>query len=167
MPIDQGELLLVPEKAPPIVRSGGRGGAPHEWEKLIGPTILQLIGQDVLVQVFPKEGLPANDEEREQAKRQASARAASISNRYWDHVPTEHVETSVRLRPEGNYGVYVNHHGPMTDEARERLSKRRAPRGTQNAPSSPQAPTPLSTPREIPAGNTAAERVKAAAASKK
>ena len=164
MPLDLTDFLLTPESAPPIVRSGGRGGAPHEWEKLIGPSIAQLPGQDVLIQVFPKEGLPNDDDEREMAKRQASARAASIANRYWNHVPAEHVETKVRLRPEGNYGVYATHHGPMTAENRERLTKRRAPRGPHSSSAVTEAPVsvPDATPA-VSAPQTAAERVKAAA----
>lgn len=172
-PLDVSDFLLTPEKAPAIIRSGGRGGTPTEWEKLIGPAISQVRGQDVLVQVFPKEGLPQNDEERNQAKRQAASRAASISNRYWHHVPTEHVETAVRLRPDGNYGVYATHHGPMTPEHREQLAKRRQPR-PRSAATSPKpgltAPTPrpaVSPTTESAQPTTAAERAKVAAARRK
>lgn len=149
------DLRLEVEEAPAIIRAGGRGGGqPHEWEKLIGPVISQNIGKDVLVQVFPKDGLPKDDEEKAAARRQASSRAGAIANRYWHHVPNEHVETKVRLRPEGNFGVYATHHGPMTDEARAKLSARRAPRNQQ---------TPSAAPVEAPVGATAADRVRAAA----
>jgi hypothetical protein len=159
------DLRLVLEDAPAIMRSGG-GGAPIEWEKLIGPVISQNIDKDVLIQVFPKEGLPANDQERAAARRQAASRAGMISTRYYKHVPNEYIETKVRLRPEGNYGVYAVHHGPMTDEIRARLAARRAPRapagpGSTESPANPgpstNAPAAGSEPQ------TAAERVRAAA----
>lgn len=164
-------LLLQPEAAPPIVRSGGRGGQPHEWEKIIGPTISGSPGQDFIIYLYPEGEKPEggwSEEVLAQAKRQAAARAASIANRYWNEVPTEHVQTSVRQREDGTYGVYATHHGAMTDEARTKMAKRRQPRGSSlvDAPGddeteavAPPATDPAPTP-------TAAERVAKAAASK-
>ena len=163
------DLRLEPEAKPQVVRSGGGGGgAPIEWEKLIGPAIQANQGQDVLIQVYPKEGLPQTDEEKIAARRQAMSRAGAIGNRYYSHVPDEFVETSVRLREEGNYGVYATHHGPMTDESRAKLEKRRAPRPSKKGgePVPPQGngdPTAAAHVPESPSGTTAAERVRNAA----
>jgi len=178
MPDLQTGLVLQKEKAPAIVRSGGRGGQPHEWEKIIGPTISADPGEDFIIYLYPDHP-PANgqsytEEELEQGKRQAAARSASIANRYWHHVPGEHVETSVRMRPDGMYGVYATHHGAMTEENRLKLAKRRAPRGprqtsAQDEPGADETnvPAPSTTPEpSVTTGAavpTAAERAKAAA----
>jgi hypothetical protein len=165
--------LLVPEKAPAIVRSGNTRSQPHEWEKIIGPTIKGDIGNDYLIYVYPEGIKPAagwTDKELASAKSKASSRAASIATRYWNYVPTEHVEVTVRQRPDGTYGVYATHQGEMTEENRFRMARRRSPRGSRLAPEptqdvseamNPSSGTP-STPQTSP-GSTAAERVKAAA----
>ena len=168
-------LVLRKEKAPPIVRSGGRGGQPHEWEKVIGPTIAGSPGEDFLIYIYPDTERPQggwSEEDLLAAKRQASARSASIANRYWNHVPGEHVQTSVRQREDGTFGVYATHHGPMTDEARAKIANRRKPRGTTSAQDDPGAdetevPAPSATPPPAAStpssGSTAAERLKTAA----
>jgi len=176
MPDITAGLLLQKEKAPAIVRSGGVGGQPHEWEKVIGPTISAEPGEEWLIYVYPEGDRPNegwDDKTLASAKSKASARAASIANRYWNAVPTEHVETMVRQRPDGSYGVWAVHHGAMTEENREKLARRRAPRGPRLAGDAPGEPavasnTPSgggSTPEGAQAnvGATAAERAKAAA----
>jgi hypothetical protein len=163
-------LILRKEKAPSIVRSGGGGGQPHEWEKIIGPTISAEPGENFLVYLYPEPdrqvpegGWPEDDLKK--ARQQAAARAASIANRYYHHVPEEHVETAVRQRSDGSYGVWVTHHGAMTEEARAKLAQRRRPRQkvTEAAQDDPAPDGASEATQSSPAPATAAERAKAAA----
>jgi hypothetical protein len=171
MPIDVKEgLILQREKVPQLVRSGAIGGEPTKWEEELGPILKTAIGEPFLLYLYPAGDPPEGGwsaDDLKKARSTASVRAASINNRYWNHVPDEHVQAVVRLREDGRFGVWATHHGEMTAEIRSRIARRRRarPRKTgETETAEPESEEVFESPEQP---TTAAQRAKAAAAAKR
>lgn len=146
-PVEYEEPTFLEEELPSITRTPASGGYP--WEEVLAPIRKVAVGEARRVYTF---------EER----RQAVARANTITRRWRAQCPLEEVAVKVRQIAEGDdaglFGVYLIWLGEISQERRDELDALSALRaqktlaGRAAKQAQPEAPAPL----------TAAQRVAAA-----
>ena len=112
---DYEEPTFIEEPVPPLAR-GTRASFP--WEEKLAAIKKVPKGEHRRVYTFD-------------TKPKAMARANAIKKRWLEAVPLERVSTVVRQIDSGDWGLYLAHHGGITQDERDELTAKTAARSAQ------------------------------------